>query len=58
MDAVLFHVDALTGEDVRGNSSPHDVLNGVEVAPAEILEAFMLGNDRTIVLIDKYLQVR
>ncbi|KLO18736.1 DUF1620-domain-containing protein [Schizopora paradoxa] len=57
VDAVVFNLDALTGEDVLGKSSTHDVLNGEEVVPGEILDVFMLENDRTIVLVDKYLQI-
>ncbi|KAI8996246.1 DUF1620-domain-containing protein [Trametes punicea] len=59
VDTVLFHVDALTGEDARGNSPAGDVLQGQDVVSGPLVEAFLLrtGTGRTIVLLDEFLQV-
>lgn len=59
MDTVLFHVDALTGEDARGKSLTNDVLQGEDVVSGPLVEAFLLRTDlaRIVVLLDEFLQV-
>ena len=59
MDTVLFHVDALTGEDSTGKSSTDDVLQGLDVIAGPLVEAFFVHDDpaKFIVLFDEFLQV-
>ncbi|KAI0633153.1 DUF1620-domain-containing protein [Trametes polyzona] len=59
VDTVVFHVDALTGEDARGKSSTGDVLQGEDVVSGPLVEAFLLptGHARVVVLLDEFLQV-
>ena len=61
VDTVLFHVDALTGEDARGKSpaAPGDLLDGEDAISGPLVEAFLLkaGAGRTVVLLDEFLQV-
>ncbi|KAH9886661.1 DUF1620-domain-containing protein [Cubamyces lactineus] len=59
VDTVLFHVDALTGEDARGKSPAGDVLQGHDIVSGPIVEAFLLriSARRVVVLLDEFLQV-
>ncbi|KAI9058646.1 DUF1620-domain-containing protein [Trametes sanguinea] len=59
VDTVVFHVDALTGEDAMGKSAPHDVLQGQDVVSGPLVEAFLLRADtgRAVLLLDEFLQV-
>ncbi|KAI0772317.1 DUF1620-domain-containing protein [Trametes elegans] len=59
VDTVLFHVDALTGEDARGESSAGDVLQGKDAVSGPVVEAFLLDTPaaRAVVLFDEFLQV-
>ena len=59
VDSVLFHVDALTGEDARGQSPSNDVLQGEDAVSGPLVEAFLLRTDagRVVVLLDEFLQV-
>ncbi|CDO75706.1 hypothetical protein BN946_scf184493.g4 [Trametes cinnabarina] len=59
VDTVVFHVDALTGEDAMGKSAPRDVLQGQDVVSGPLVEAFLLRTDngRAVVLFDEFLQV-
>ena len=51
-------MDALTGEDVEGKSTSNGLLEGVDVVNGEVSDVFLLrGEDKTVVLIDKFLQV-
>jgi hypothetical protein len=57
---VLFHVNALTGDDVReeGQSNPRHALQGFDAVQGPLIDIFMLPNaNRTIVMLDEYLQV-
>lgn len=60
VDTVLFHVNALTGDDVRENSSiPRAALQGFDAVMGPLVDVFMLPNEnRTIVMLDEYLQAR
>jgi ER membrane protein complex subunit 1 len=56
---VVFHVNALTGEDASGKSPVGTVLQGVELISGPSLGAYPLpeiGN--AIILLDEFLQVR
>ncbi|KAG1773685.1 hypothetical protein EV702DRAFT_559870 [Suillus placidus] len=61
VDTVLFHVNALTGDDVREEhqSIPRDLLQGLDAVMGPLVDVFMLPNEnRTIVMLDEYLQAR
>ncbi|TBU24929.1 hypothetical protein BD311DRAFT_780673 [Dichomitus squalens] len=59
VDTVLFHVDALTGEDARRQSPSNDLLQGEDAVSGPLVEAFLLPTDagRAVVLLDEFLQV-
>ncbi|KAI0743061.1 hypothetical protein C8Q80DRAFT_1192304 [Daedaleopsis nitida] len=59
VDTVLFHVDALTGEDARGKSPSNDVLQGEDIVSGPLVEAFLLRteNGKIVVCLDEFLQV-
>ncbi|KAI0052505.1 DUF1620-domain-containing protein [Auriscalpium vulgare] len=58
VDTVLFHIDALTGDDAHGASPPGDVLQGQDLIAGPIIEAYLLdGDTKTVVLLDEYRQV-
>lgn len=60
IDTVLFHVSALTGDDVRDEhqSIPGAALEGLDAVMGPLVDVFMLPNEnRTIVMLDEYLQV-
>ncbi|OJA12457.1 hypothetical protein AZE42_08057 [Rhizopogon vesiculosus] len=61
IDAVLFHVNALTGEDVRQEDSSTSIhaLEGFNAVQGPLIDVFMLPSEkRTIVMLHEYLQVR
>jgi hypothetical protein len=56
---VIFHFNALTGEDVLGKSQAEMALQGVDLISGPSLGAYQLpGNGKAIVLLDEYRQVR
>ncbi|KAH9929331.1 uncharacterized protein B0H18DRAFT_996604 [Fomitopsis serialis] len=59
VDTVLFHVDALTGEDARGVSESGDLLQGFDIIAGPIIEAYLLrsGSQKLVVLLDEFVQV-
>ncbi|OCH86588.1 DUF1620-domain-containing protein [Obba rivulosa] len=59
VDTVLFHFDPLTGEDVTTASLGSDLLQGHDVIPGELVEAFMLPNEtaKAVILFDEFLQI-
>ncbi|KAI0758760.1 hypothetical protein C8Q74DRAFT_1299849 [Fomes fomentarius] len=59
VDTVLFHVDALTGEDAREKSPSNDVLQGEDIVSGPLVEAFLLRtvSGRIVVALDEFLQV-
>ncbi|KAH7906600.1 hypothetical protein BJ138DRAFT_1015952 [Hygrophoropsis aurantiaca] len=63
VDTVLFHVDALTGEDARDGvaaaSPPGSNLEGVDVIQGPLIDVFMLPTpNKTLAFLDEFLQVR
>ena len=59
VDTVLFHVNALTGEDALEKSPAGTVLQGVDLISGPLLEAYQLpGNSKAVVLLNEFLQVR
>ncbi|EGO03055.1 hypothetical protein SERLA73DRAFT_103134 [Serpula lacrymans var. lacrymans S7.3] len=61
VDTVIFHLDVLTGDDVRAESkSPSGaILEGFDIISGPLIEAFMLPTqNKTIMLLDEFLQVR
>lgn len=61
VDTVLFHVNALTGDDViEGHQSfPRVALQGLDAVMGPLVDVFMLPNkNRTVVMLDEYLQAR
>ncbi|KAF7979908.1 hypothetical protein HWV62_40304 [Athelia sp. TMB] len=58
VDTVLFHIDAMTGEDSRKQSPTADLLQGFDIISGPVVEAFFLQNTtRTVVLFDEFMQV-
>ncbi|PCH43293.1 DUF1620-domain-containing protein [Wolfiporia cocos MD-104 SS10] len=59
MDTVLFHVNALTGEDMRGKSGPDELLEGFDAIAGPLVDTYMLQLDvgRVAVLLDEFAQV-
>ena len=63
MDTVVFHIDAMTGADVRSqvvkrSRDGGELLQGVDAIPGAMLDAFMLHNEtRAVVMLDEFLQV-
>jgi hypothetical protein len=56
---VIFHVNALTGEDALGKSPVDTVLQGVDLISGPSLGAYPLPeNNNAIILLDEFLQVR
>ncbi|KAG2143699.1 hypothetical protein DEU56DRAFT_884358 [Suillus clintonianus] len=61
VDTVLFHVNALTGADVREETLPNSraALQGLDAVMGPLVDVFMLPDEnRTIVMLDEYLQAR
>ena len=57
---MIFHVNALTGDDVKEEGSPNSrhALQGFDAIQGPLVDIFMLPNaNRTIVMLDEYLQV-
>lgn len=56
---MIFHLNALTGEDALGKSPVGTVLQGVDLISGPSLGAYLLPeNSNSIILLDKSLQVR
>jgi hypothetical protein len=56
---VVFHLNALTGEDALGKSPTGTVLQGVDLISGPSLGAYLLPeNSNAIILLDESLQVR
>jgi ER membrane protein complex subunit 1 len=56
---VVFHVNALTGEDASGKSPAGAILEGIDLISGPLLEAYQLpGSSKAIVVIDEFRQVR
>ncbi|KAF9007089.1 hypothetical protein BDQ17DRAFT_1407603 [Cyathus striatus] len=59
MDTVVFHVNALTGEDLKSGSGTEGVLEGFDIIQGPVVEAFLLNHNDThiAVMLDEFLQV-
>ena len=56
---MIFHLNALTGEDALGKSPTGTVLQGVDLISGPSLGAYLLPeNSNAIILLDESLQVR
>jgi hypothetical protein len=62
VDTVIFHIDALTGEDASGvaRSVNDRALQGKDIISGPMVEAYLLDHDdvRVVLLLDEFLQVR
>lgn len=59
VDTVLFHVNALTGENVREEEKKGALLQGFDIIQGPIVDAYLLPTDeaKVVVLLDEFLQV-
>jgi hypothetical protein len=63
VDTVVFHVDAMTGADVRTrvvkrSKDGRDLLQGLDVIQGVMLDGFLLQNEtRAVIMLDEFLQV-
>ena len=54
----MFHIDAMTGEDVAGISRDPGILAGQDIIPGALVEGYLLNDvSKIVVLFDEYLQV-
>lgn len=59
IDTVLFHIEALTGEDVTKTSKTGEVFEGIDLISGPLVEGYLFQNKtKMLVLLDEYLQVR
>jgi len=59
VDTVIFHVNAVTGEDALGMSSAGTVLQGVDLISGPSLGAYQLsGHSKAVIVLDEFRQVR
>jgi hypothetical protein len=57
-DTVVFHVDAMTGRDVIGQTTDGVILAGQDIISGPLVESFFLNNEaKMTILLDKALQV-
>jgi hypothetical protein len=55
----VFHMNALTGADITGNSLDDAVLEGQDIIQGPIVEGYLLNAEtKVVVLLDEFLQVR
>ncbi|KAH9942115.1 hypothetical protein B0H21DRAFT_526939 [Amylocystis lapponica] len=59
VDTVIFHIDVLTGDDVRKESAAGEALKGFDVISGPLVEAYLLGggSSKMVVLLDEFVQV-
>lgn len=59
VDTVLFHIDPLTGEDVRKESGDGDALKGHDAIAGPLVESYLLRNgpNKMVILLDEFVQV-
>jgi ER membrane protein complex subunit 1 len=58
VDTVIFHLDAVTGEDVLGVSPRDAILEGSDIIQGPLIDAYMLSAaNKTVMLLDEFLQV-
>jgi hypothetical protein len=59
IDTVIFHVNALTGEDALGKSPADTILQGVDLISGLSLGAYQLpGHSKAVIVLDEFCQVR
>ena len=59
VDTVIFHINAVTGEDALGKSPAGTVLQGVDLISGPSLGAYQLsGHSKAVIVLDEFLQVR
>lgn len=59
VDTVIFHVNAVTGEDALGRSPAGTVLQGVDLISGPSLGAYQLsGPSKAVIVLDEFRQVR
>jgi hypothetical protein len=62
VDTVIFHIDALTGEDASGVERIDNgtALQGKDIISGPMVEAYLLDRDdvKVVLLLDEFLQVR
>jgi len=59
VDTVIFHVNAVTGEDALGKSPAGMVLQGVDLISGPSLGAYQLsGHSKAVIVLDEFRQVR
>ncbi|KAI0341141.1 DUF1620-domain-containing protein [Trametopsis cervina] len=58
VDTVLFHIEALTGEDASYTSQPGGLLQGIDAIAGAMVDTFLLEDTNTkyVVLFDEFLQ--
>ena len=58
VDTVLFHFDALTGQDVTKTSTIGEPFEGFDIIAGPIIDCFVLQNKtKTVLLLDEFMQV-
>jgi len=58
IDTVIFHIDAMTGEDVTGRSKDDLKIEGQDIISGSLVDSFFLDHDeKMLVLLDEFLQV-
>lgn len=59
VDTVIFHIDAMTGQDVTGRSKDDLKIEGQDIISGSLVDSFFLDHEqKMIVLLDEFLQVR
>lgn len=59
MDTVLFHLNALTGGNVREDEKKGALLQGFDIIQGPIVDAYLLPTDeaKVLVILDEFVQV-
>ncbi|KIK01760.1 hypothetical protein K443DRAFT_550803 [Laccaria amethystina LaAM-08-1] len=57
VDTVLFHINAVNGEDVRRASKKSDLFEGLDIIQGPLVEGFLLQTEpKAVVLLDEFLR--
>ena len=59
VDTVLFHIDALTGEDSTYASPTDSLLQGFDIIAGSLVETYLVrdGPHKYVILFDEFMQV-
>ena len=59
MDTVIFHIDAITGQDLVDGRDPTAPLQGYELIQGALVNAYLLNalDTRIVIALDEFLQV-